>query len=99
MRITPAITREPRRARALRAAVRVPDGQGASKARDRPDRQVDALVMRAVINGTLRRVIRRRSWHISGICGWSDRVLPADEHRVVRADWKEHAHPQATDGM
>src|SRR5262245_1785884 len=45
-RLTPRVTCGPRRARALRAPVRVPGGIEASKAGDRPDRQVDALVMR-----------------------------------------------------
>jgi len=45
VRITPAITCGPRRARALRVPVRVPRGQETSKARDRPDRQVHGVVM------------------------------------------------------
>src|SRR5262245_20966008 len=43
-RLTPRVTCGPRRARALRAPVRVPGGIETSKARDRPYRQVDALV-------------------------------------------------------
>ena len=41
--LTPAITRGTGRARALRAAVRVPGWQDTSKARDRPDRRVQRV--------------------------------------------------------
>ena len=44
-RITPAITCGARRARALRAPVRVPGEKEISKARDRPYRQVHRVVM------------------------------------------------------
>ena len=44
VRITLRITCGPRRARTLRAACRVRDEIETSKARDRPDRQVHALV-------------------------------------------------------
>jgi len=51
VRITSAIICGTRLARALRVPVRVPDGQEASKARDRPDRQVHRVVLRR--DGTL----------------------------------------------
>ena len=44
--LTPAITCGPRRARALPAAFRGPEGQGYCKARDRLDRQVQRVVRR-----------------------------------------------------
>src|SRR5881397_405476 len=67
-RITLRITCGPRRARALPATFRGDAGRGKSKARDRPGRQVDALVMRANPNVTPSRVIRRGSWHEAESC-------------------------------
>jgi len=46
VRITPGVASGTRRARALRVPVRVPGELQTSKARDRPYRQVDALVIR-----------------------------------------------------
>ena len=84
LRLTPRITCGPRRARALPVALRAGRETEPSKARDRPARQVDALVRPLVYQGGSKLLCRYASQaqlhsetSRSAPCLWTTNVPPA----------------------